>query len=300
MRPIVFVTGITSPILSKLVHELKNEFQFIGISRHPEKFRIEGVEISYGDILDPNTYSDMLENCSMVIHGAAITHTKHGKVYDQINYHATQRLVDLALQKGVDRFVFISSNTAGTESGAYGESKLKAENYIRENFDNWTIFRPSEIFGLAKGEGIEKLIQDALHKSKLLCPTGIPTPLYPIHINDVVSSMAETIRSKNRNGILRIHGPKGYSYKEIIQLVHNVSGRHSRIIPIGRNWMYFIKNILQVLPFQVSIVPDQVDRLYSAKETAVPSNTSVSLEDYVREQMAVLKSSKASSNMQQK
>lgn len=285
MKPIVFITGISSPILSKLALALKDEFAFRGVSRNPDKIHLPEMDIHSGDLLEPTSYEHVLEGCSMVIHGAAITHAKQSVVYDEMNYRATKQLVDLANQKGVKRFVFISSNTAGETSGGYGVSKLKAENYIREQFDQWTIIRPSEIFGVEKGEGIEKLIQDALHKTTLLCPTGIPTPLYPIHLDDVVHAMTTAIRNELGQEIIRIHGPKGYSYREIIELVHRTTGRSGRIIPIGKTWMFILKKVLQIAPFQLSIVPDQVDRLYSVKEIAEPSPTSISLEEYVRKQV---------------
>ena len=127
MKRKVVITGISSPIIQKLTARIDlSEYEVIGISRNPS-FVLDNVQIVNADIRVIQQYAHHLQNCYMVIHGAAITHSKSEKAYYDINLDATVALVAEAKKLSVTRFVFISSNTAGTKSGAYGVSKLLAE-----------------------------------------------------------------------------------------------------------------------------------------------------------------------------
>ena len=71
----------------------------------------------------------------------------------------------------------ISSRAAVKGAGAYGESKLAAEEYVRDRFADHLIIRPAEVFGVERGEGVEKLIRDGIRKRIHVYPAGVPTPL---------------------------------------------------------------------------------------------------------------------------
>ena len=202
--------------------------------------------------------------------------------YYQINYEATQKLVEIS-QKNKSRFVFISSRVAGENSGAYGNSKLLAEKYIQKNCENWLIIRPSEIFGVSKNEGIESLIEDAAKKKVLPYPIGVESKLYPIHVDDVNKIMHDHIfQIQSRNQIVAINGQKGYLYKEVIETVANACSNRPLLIPIPKLFVQTIGFVLKVFRIKTAdIVPDQIPRLYSEKDYPKPNNQkSMSLEKY--------------------
>lgn len=287
MKRKVFITGISSEIMRRLVALLDpSEFEIIGLSRNIETSSPAHVQLIVGDIQDTASYAQHLNGCDAIIHAAAITHSFSEKQYFQVNLTATQSLVELARKHEVKNFIFVSSNTAGEESGAYGLSKLKAERYIQQNLENWIILRPSEIYGGTKKEGIEELIENAMHKSFVLCPVGVPTKFYPIHLDDAVAKMYEaSFTPSSQNTIQMIVGPKGYSFKEVIDLAKTISKNNPTIIFIRKSWMFLIRRIVKTLPFSIGIIPDQIDRLYAVKEVEKVDGSFVQLEDYMQDSL---------------
>jgi nucleoside-diphosphate-sugar epimerase len=129
----IFITGISSSILSGLCKSLQEEnHELIGLSRN--KFVRKGIQIIQGDLQDPSSWNKEVQHCDLIIHAAAITHTHDESKYYSVNYEASKKLID-ACPKSAG-FVFISSRTAGEKSGAYGHSKWMAEEYLKEIYNS--------------------------------------------------------------------------------------------------------------------------------------------------------------------
>jgi nucleoside-diphosphate-sugar epimerase len=277
----IFITGVNSELMKRLVNLIDlDKYEVVGLSRKPIK--IPNVTIVVGDLLVPESWHTALQNVDYLIHAAAITHTKNEKLYFEVNTQATKTLIDLSKKHNVNRFVYISSRTAVPNSGGYGLSKLAAEDYLTNNFTNYLTIKPSEIFGGIKSEGIEGLIEDAKHKKFVICPAQLKQLMYPIALNDVVELMHKYIfeNAPNPKTII-LNGPKGYSFIDVVKLVNQIKGSKSLIIPIPKVFMYFIKTIFKVLPINIGLVPDQIDRLYCKKETQKIDYNFTSLEEYI-------------------
>jgi nucleoside-diphosphate-sugar epimerase len=283
MKRKIVITGISSAIMQKLCLLIDlSEYEVIGITRNPDSTSLDNIKIVKGDLHSIQEFTHYLKGCYMVIHGAAVTHSRNEKEYYQVNLDATKSLVEIAKDHGVKRFIYVSTNTAGTKSGAYGFTKLLAEEYIQENFGDWTILRLSEVYGGSIREGIEKLIVNVIEKSYVLCPVGIPSKFYPIHINDTAQLMHSRIfNDANQNKISVINGPDGFSFLEVIELTKNISGRKVKVIFINRKLMFLIKFFARILPVNPGMAPDQVDRLYSIKHFEKSEGSLMKMETYI-------------------
>jgi len=258
-------------------------FDVLGITRNPSSVQLPGIDIVKGDILAIHKFEHYFEGCYMIIHGAAITHTRKEQDYYKINLEATKNLVEVAKINNIDRFVFISSNTAGMESGAYGLTKLLAEEHIKKKLSNRTILRLSEVFGDNKNEGIEKLIQSVLAKPFVICPTEIPCKFYPIHVNEVIGLLHHRIFNNDYlNKISVINGAEGFTYAQVIELAKSISKRKVRVLFLNRKAMFFIRFLARLSPINFGLVPDQIDRLYTKKHVEVNMGSGMRLETYIK------------------
>lgn len=265
----ILITGISSEIMQRFTQWIDNShFDLVGITRNRTNLNHSNVTIFEGDLCDLSSLETAMRDCDMVIHAAAITHSFEGTQYFKTNFEATKNLVDMANDKEVRKFVFVSSRAAGIKSGAYGMSKLMAEEYIQNKSNDWLIFRPAEVFGTSKKEGIENLIEDTKKKKIMICPTGLKSKLYPIYLEDVAIIMHDCIfNKKDSRKIITINGDQGFSISEIVRLVSQAAGKRTFIIPVPRIFMFAIKWVLQTFNIQAGIMPDQISRLYSFKET---------------------------------
>ncbi|MBP7654017.1 NAD(P)-dependent oxidoreductase, partial [Candidatus Dependentiae bacterium] len=260
----ILITGITSELLQRLVKLIDAKTcDITGVTRFPEKISSEKIKIIKGDICDPDTAEKIItDDMDMIIHGAAVTHSRDENEYFKVNLNSTISIINFLKQKNRKcMFVFISSRTAGKKSGAYGFSKFLAEEYIRKNLNRWLIFRPSEIFGTEKKEGIGKLISDALAKSIIFYPANMKYKIYPIHIDDVVNIMYESIFiTRKSNEIITINGNEGYTYYELLKCISSINKRKIMFIPIPKFLLFLLKYIIKILSLKIFITPDQIDR----------------------------------------
>lgn len=287
-RKNILITGASSILMHELIKKIdENEFIIWAVTRDSTKISNPKIKLLEGNIRDPSFINSIvLDNkIDIVIHAAAITHTHNAQEYFDVNLQSTINLVNASKQSNVQKFIFISTRAAGKDSGAYGISKLKAEEYIKKNVDHWLIIRPSEIFGGNKNEGIDKLINDLLHKKIIFCPMNLKSKLYPIFNGDAAQVIYNLIFEQHLDRkVITINGKEGFSYYELIEKICKTMEKKVHIIPIPKIIMFTIKWIVEVFRIKTSFVPDQISRLYSFKEIELVFN-SISIGEYAQRQM---------------
>src|SRR5438876_3539596 len=95
----------------------------------------------------------------LVIHFAAVTHAVNEDAYWQANLQGTKRLAEQARAVGCRRFSYVSTRCAVAGNGAYGESKLAAEEALTKmTWDSLFILRPAELYGGDSREGLDQFV----------------------------------------------------------------------------------------------------------------------------------------------
>lgn len=281
-RKKVFVTGASSQLLQEVIQRLNpEEFQVSGLTRNKTQ-STQNIEWLIGDLQNPESFKHALNGVDVIIHGAALTHSKNEADYFRVNVEGTENLLSAIPKEQSPLFVFISSRVAGNQSGGYGKSKLLAEEKIKHTAKRWLILRPSEVFGGAKSEGIDNTIKAAQKGGIVPCPVGLKSKMYPIHQTDAANRIYQLVFDEVKlNETIYINGPDGYTYRELIAKVAQESD--STVTPV-----LLPKIVMRVAAFASTIVnlgfvPDQVPRLYSKKKHGKPSKISITLQEYIRE-----------------
>ncbi len=121
----ILVTGSNGLLGSFICRELKAEdMKFKALVREGSDISmLSGLEeyIIYGDFMDDEFLTDVIDDCTGIIHNAAVVSysPKDKKLMNYINVEGTRRLVDLALERKVQRFLHVSSVAAlGKEEGS--------------------------------------------------------------------------------------------------------------------------------------------------------------------------------------
>ena len=138
MRSKVFITGATGFIGGNIVEKLLEKGYAVKVLVRsdrvlsPHKWK-DKVEIIYGDILEPETFTDKISDCEIIIHCAAIIawwKKWWNKIY-KINVIGTRNVLDAALKNKCKKFIHISS-VAAVGYGENGEPITETHPY------NWT------------------------------------------------------------------------------------------------------------------------------------------------------------------
>lgn len=282
-RKRVFITGAFSTLLQEVIQHIStDEFDVVGLTRNAISKKASNTRWIQADLFEPEKYAKELNSADIIIHGAALTHSRRVSEYYRVNVEGIKTLLSQVEDKQRPLFVLISSRVAGANSGAYGKSKLLAEKVLEETISNWLILRPAEVFGGSKNEGIDSTILSAMSNRIQPSPVGLRSKLYPIHRSDAAKAIYNAIfKDIKRNRVIYINGSHGCSFSEIIRLVEKVVGRPVTVVPLPYFVLAVAALISAVTGLDFGFVPYQVSRLYSKKEHGSGTETTISLEEYI-------------------
>ena len=282
---------------------------FVG-SNIVEYLSKDGNCIIYGlDIISPEkkggaktfSWEDLdagrLPEVDAIIHLAGKAHDTKNKadaeVYFKVNTGLTEKIFDYFLQSGAKKFIFFSTAKAAADKvdgiltediapspvGPYGESKIKAEEYIRSHFDmdgsendkgkSIYILRPCMIHGPGN-KGNLNLLYSVVSK-------GIPWPLGAFdnrrtftsveNICFVVKNLAEQNVS---SGIYNMGDDEPVSTNELIQIICEELGKKVRIWNLSKGFMTSVAKLGGLLH-----LPLNPERLRKLTENYVASNAKI-------------------------
>jgi uncharacterized protein YbjT (DUF2867 family) len=235
----VLVTGASGLVGIHTCRELsKKGWQVRALVRDPAKAAMAlgqlPVEFRVGDVRDASTLRSSLSGCGAVIHLAAIAIEKKGESYRESNTAATERLISAARAETVQRVIFMSQNGADSRSPyPFLRSKGVAQDSIKTSGLNWTILRPSVIFGP------EDQFVNVLGRLIKLTPKVFPLPgggsarFQPIAVDDVARVIRMSLEKKDTvHQSYDLGGAIPLTLLQMTERILTAMGTHRKIVPV--------------------------------------------------------------------
>jgi len=216
MRVALFgATGfVGSYILDSLINKGYNPSLLIRKTSKDKLAIPEGGNIIFGDISDINAIEKTIRGVDAVIYNIGIIRefSKEGITFQKLHFKGLKKCVDIAQKLGVNRFILMSANGVKKNGTKYQVSKYKAEEYLKNSKLDYTIFRPSLIFGSPKSKNHKEFCSQ-LKKDMFRFP--FPAPLFhkgllpfnagqfmlsPIHVQNVADFFVESIEMSQAIG----------------------------------------------------------------------------------------------------
>ncbi|MFP4589850.1 MAG: complex I NDUFA9 subunit family protein [Halobacteriales archaeon] len=163
-----------------------------------------------------------------------------GLTHDGVHRRGTEHLLDAAEEAGVDRFVQMSGIGADPDATtSHLRAKGRAEVAVRDRDLDWTIVRPSVVFGEG-GEFVRftRWVSFPPFSDRLAWPYVSPLPgararFQPIWVGDMAPLLTEaTVGEEHVGETYELGGPEVYTLSEIVRLVHRAEGRPARLLPV--------------------------------------------------------------------
>ena len=163
----ILVTGGTGFVGEEVVRELlARGYRVRLLVRHslPSSLKDRlGIEIIRGDVLKPETLPAAMAGVQAVIHLIGIIAETSRVTFEQAHIDATRHVVDAAKQAGVTRYIQMSAEGTRAEAiSRYHRTKWEAEELVRRSGLDWTIFRPSLIYGYDERDRLLNLLRRVL------------------------------------------------------------------------------------------------------------------------------------------
>lgn len=271
----ILVTGASSPLAVGVIRQLllRRDVE-LWCGRHRKEIPLAGPRLHVIDLDLEHELRGTFPPFDLVIHFAGVTHASDEQQYWKVNLEGTRRLAEAAHASGCRRFIYISTRCATRGSGAYGESKLAAEQELQKlEWDSLLIIRPAEIYGGGGKEGIDRMLAVARRWRIVPALFGHRNLLFaPMHIDDFTRVAAELIQ-RHDSGI-RIETICGPEELNGLALASRIA-KHHRALPLPLWWPALVLCLKTLHKLGVTIVkPDQLSRLLGEKTgSATPAES---------------------------
>ena len=240
--------GATGFVGSYLIDALlANDFHPVLLVRDGSEVKVrqhKRCTIVNGDIDDADAIKRVVDDSDALIYNIGILREfpKRGITYTKLQDEAARRVMDAAATAGVRRFLLMSANGVRQDGTGYQRSKYNAEAYLKNLDLDWTIFRPSVLFGDPRGR-----MEFATQLSAEIIDSPLPAPLFhagllpfkagaflmsPVHVSDVASVFVKALQDPQTIGqTLHLGGPETITWREILSRLAAARGRKKLMLP---------------------------------------------------------------------
>ena len=202
-------------------------------------------DVVIGDIFDEEAIREVISGVDAVIYtiGLIREFPSLGVTFEKLHFEGAVKCMDLTSEAGVKRFILMSANGVCPDGTGYQKTKWMSEQYLKNTDLDWTIFRPSTIFGNPRGEGRPEFFTQL--KSDLI-DLPLPAPLFhqgllpfnagsflmsPIHIKDVAQFFVKSIKEEKYYGQVFELGNENHTWKEMLKMLTTALNKNKLMIP---------------------------------------------------------------------
>ena len=191
------------------------------------------VELHPGDLTEPESFKAGLKECQAVIHLVGIIVEKGRATFERIHVQGTADLVWAATEAGIRRFVQMSALGSRPDAKSrYHRTKYQAEQAVTQSGLDWTIFRPSVIFG--PGDQYVNLLARIIQSAPVVPVIGPgESRIQPISVRNVASCFALAVGNPlSHRKVYDLGGPQRLTYKQIYQIIAEVLQKKKKAVHI--------------------------------------------------------------------
>ena len=279
----VFLTGATGFVGTHMRRALlAAEHTVVGLAR-TEQPAETGVEWVVGDLAlgsarvwqsSKNEWSHVdhplaqpldswMEGCQAVVHLVGIIREQGAQTFARVHVDGTEQVLAAMRRVGVTRLLHMSALGAGPKQPtAYYRTKWMAEELVRAAGIDYTIFRPSLIFG--PGDGFITTLVAQLRAYPVIPIIGNGDYTFaPVSIHAVCAAYTQALALAGPTfaKTFELCGPEVLTYQQILDLLaHRLRIRKPRVhLPVGP--MSLLIQLGQFLHLPLPITRDQLAML---------------------------------------
>ena len=257
MRPrLVCILGGTGFVGRQLCGRLIRDGHAVKVltrqrDRHKDLLVLPGLELIAADVHEPNVLVEQFRRAEVVINLVGILNERGRRArFERVHVELAAKVIAACRSAGVPRLLHMSSLGAAADApSGYLRSKAAAEDRLRADSGRveWTIFRPSVIFG--PGDRFLNLFATLLRLTPLLPLARAGTRFQPVYVADVAAAFAGALEARSAvAATIELGGPEILALAEIVRQVRALLGVRCAVVPLPDALGYLQALLLGLLP----------------------------------------------------
>jgi NADH dehydrogenase len=233
---------------------------------------LPGCDVVEADIYDDAVLAGLVSQADAVINLVGILHGNVGQPYGsawaKAHVDLPRRIVAACKALGVRRYLHMSALGADSAGPSmYQRSKGDAEQLVKASGLDWTIFRPSVVFG--PGDKLLNMFAKLQALFPVMPLAGADCRFAPVHVADVAEAFARSLKNKSSYGqTYELAGPDVVTLREMVQLAGRAVGYERPVLGLPGFVARIQAALMRLAPGEPLLSADNLD---SMKTDNVPS-----------------------------
>jgi NADH dehydrogenase len=230
------VLGGTGFIGSHLLAALADDGHRITVlSRNREQKRainvLPNVRSISTDVYDRASLEKHIAGNDAVVNLVGILNETGDATFTHAHVDLTATLIAACRQAGVRRVHLMSSLNAGNKASKYLKTRGEAEAQVRNSGMDWTIYRPSVVYG--DGDSFVSRFLKLLRMGPVLPLAQPHAKFQPAYVGDVVQAMRRCLGDRNSIGkIHELYGRDTLELIAIVRMIRDAAGLRRLVLPL--------------------------------------------------------------------
>jgi uncharacterized protein YbjT (DUF2867 family) len=257
----VVVTGslgfVAGHVLPRLHARGARVIGIVRPGRDAAALEARGIEVRRADLSRPLRSPDLFAGAHTILHLSGMA--------------LFPALFEAIEASGIRRGVFISSAGVYTSlRSASAEAKRVGEARLGESRIDWTLLRPTMIYGTPADRNLSRLLRWLRACPVVLVPGGGRTLQQPVHVEDLTDAILAALdRPGTARRVYDIGGPEPLPLAEVIRLSAAALERSAFLVPLPLGPSYRLVSLLKRLRLPSPVRGEQVLRLAESKEVDI-------------------------------
>ncbi|WP_312489526.1 NAD(P)H-binding protein [Sphingomonas sp.] len=228
-----------------------------------------GITWIAGALDKPDSLATLVEGADAVLHIAGVVNAPDRAGFVAGNIEGTRAMVEAAKAAGITRFVHVSSLSAREpELSVYGWSKRQAEDIVTQSGLDWTIVRPSGIYGPGDME-MRDMFRAARLGIALMPPPG---KVSLIAVEDFARLLTILIARDGPRAVLEVDDGQALTHAELAAAIGAAVGQRVMTLHLPKGLLTLGAKIDRRLRGSgAKLTPDRVGYLCHPDWTADPA-----------------------------
>jgi nucleoside-diphosphate-sugar epimerase len=223
-----------------------------------------GINVEEADLSEKGKWDDLFSGQDVIIHLAAQISSRYEEDFHKNNIRTTENIIEAAKAAAISKIIFFSSAAVlSVRKDPYANTKLRAEELVKQSGLTYCIIQPSMMYGPTDDKNIGYLINFAEKMPIFPIPGHGRWPRQPLYIDDICRLILHFLDEFPENKVYSINGKDTIFFKDMIDTVFRELGGFKMRLYLPIPVFKFLMVTYQKLSGNQQFTSDQVDSLSS-------------------------------------